>query len=255
MNLATEKYVRRNWLWLLVNLAIVGVGIRTIFMLNDLPSGSGWVLMAGNAKPASEVVQFSGMVALILLVLSLACTPLSRIFRLRKAVTVRKSLGLWGFAFVCLHMCFYIGNTELFSSVEPWQRIGRSLVVGWQPYHWGKAPFAREGYFALLLLIPLAITSNRRSMKWLGKWWKRLHSLVYLAVPLAILHYGWKENMGEPWGFWGGSRATDDRAKVIIFAVVVGLLLLMRIPIVRRWLTGLGANNQTRQNKSPTALS
>ena len=247
------KYLRRHWLWLLVNLVLLGFVIRMGMMLSDIPSGKGWVLFAANAGPGGEVVKFSGMMALILLVLSLACTPLARLLRWNKAITVRKSLGLWGFGFACFHMLFYVGNTELLSNPEAWQRIGRSLLFGWEPFFWGKVPYARAGYFALILLIPLALTSNRWSMKRLGKGWKWLHSLVYLAIPVAVWHYWWKEKIEGAWGLPMGGRTTDDMDQVYVFATVVGLLLLVRIPFVRRFLTGFRKRSGQRQQEQTAA--
>ncbi len=75
------------------------------------------------------------------------------------------------------------------------------------------------------MLLPLALTSTRGWMKRLGKNWKRLHKLVYLAGVLAVVHYVWlvKSDIREP----------------LAFGLAVGLLLLARVPAVRRPLSGL----------------
>ena len=75
------------------------------------------------------------------------------------------------------------------------------------------------GLLALLLLIPLALTSTRGWQQRLGKRWKVLHRLVYLAVPLSVLHYYWLER--------------DIVTAPLIAAAIVAALLVLRLPAVR----------------------
>jgi sulfoxide reductase heme-binding subunit YedZ len=88
------------------------------------------------------------------------------------------------------------------------------------------------GFATLLILTPLAITSTRGWMKRLGKRWKRLHQLVYLAGILAAAHYTWvvKADLREP----------------LAFGLAVGLLLLARLPAVRRPLSNFRMHMQSR---------
>jgi sulfoxide reductase heme-binding subunit YedZ len=81
-------------------------------------------------------------------------------------------------------------------------------------------PYVLVGTAAFLILLPLAITSTRGWMRRLGKNWKRLHQLVYVAIILVLLHFVWvvKGDLGEP----------------LIWGAVVALLLVLRIPAVRR---------------------
>src|SRR5690606_17382592 len=78
-------------------------------------------------------------------------------------------------------------------------------------------PFIAAGFVAWVLMIPLALTSNRFAMRRLGSRWQRLHRLVYLLVPAGVLHFWWhkagKNDIGEP----------------AIYAVIVAVLLLARI--------------------------
>jgi sulfoxide reductase heme-binding subunit YedZ len=82
----------------------------------------------------------------------------------------------------------------------------------------GKRPFILVGFTAFVLLISLAVTSTNGMVKRMGaKRWQRLHRLIYLIAPLAILHFWWmragKHNFEEP----------------IIFGTIVAALLLLRI--------------------------
>jgi sulfoxide reductase heme-binding subunit YedZ len=76
------------------------------------------------------------------------------------------------------------------------------------------------GLVAFLLLVPLALTSNNGWQKRLGRRWKQIHRLVYPAVPLSLLHYFLLER--------------DIRDWVLVYALLVALLFIMRLPAVRK---------------------
>jgi sulfoxide reductase heme-binding subunit YedZ len=183
-----------------------------------------------------QALLFTGKTALICLVLSLCCTPAARIFGWRQAVTVRKSLGLWGFGFALFHGLFFLGGKEILYTLHAWQDVGAlispALFLGLT-----KTPYARWGAMALTLLIPLALTSHRFAMRWLGKSWKRLHRLVYLAVPLALLHYWQREAFLEQ--VYNAAERPDYRQPAL-FVLLVAVLLLVRIPVVHRQLRAVG---------------
>jgi sulfoxide reductase heme-binding subunit YedZ len=71
-------------------------------------------------------------------------------------------------------------------------------------------------------LIPLALTSTNGWQRRLGRRWKALHRLVYFAVPLSLLHYFWLERDIKDW--------------VIVYAVLITLLFLVRLPAIRQLL-------------------
>jgi sulfoxide reductase heme-binding subunit YedZ len=145
-------------------------------------------------------------------VLSLAATPMNTLFGFRQAIKVRRALGLYAFLYASLHVIvfFYVDYALDFALIL--QDVGskRYVIIG-------AATF--------LVLLPLALTSTRGWMKRLGKNWKRLHKLVYLAGVLAVVHYVWlvKSDIREP----------------LAFGLAVGLLLLARVPSVRRPLSNL----------------
>ncbi|OGO60539.1 MAG: hypothetical protein A2032_01345 [Chloroflexi bacterium RBG_19FT_COMBO_49_13] len=163
------------------------------------------------ADPIRGSILRTGMIALELLVLSLACTPLNSIFGFKPALRVRRALGDYSFLYTCLHFAIFValdyGFNFQFLSIELFQR-----------------PYALIGLIAGLLLIPLAITSFPPWPKRLGKNWKRLHSLVYLIAVLAAIHFILvvKQGVTEPY----------------LWVILVVFLLLLRIPSLRRFLSG-----------------
>lgn len=243
MRAQIEKYVRRNWLWLLVNLAVLFIVVRTGILVSDVSPGDAWSPSSPATSAARRVVRFSGMTALVLLVLSLSCTPLSTLFGFRRAIGVRKSLGLWAFAFALFHALFLVGSKPIFYDAEAWQIVWLTAKQALDPGVWVKIPYARVGVYTLLLLLPLVLTSNRTSMRLLGKNWKRLHRIVYVAALLAIWHYLWGTSNQRHW--LASSAGAISWLQPGLFAVVVAVLLIVRIPAVRRQLVHLIRRMQT----------
>jgi sulfoxide reductase heme-binding subunit YedZ len=220
------QHLSRDWLWFGVNVGGLVPLIHLVWMVAEAPLSSGPVIFSPGMS--QDVILFSGKTALVLLVLSLACTPVARILGVRQVIKVRKSLGLWGFFYARFHALFFMGGKNIFLESAAWGQVLQML-----PYifstGFAKTPYARYGALALALLIPLAFTSNRLAMRLLGKNWKRLHWLVYGAVPLAVYHYWQREEFMsdiEPPAYW----------QPVVFAALVGLLLIVRVPPVRRWL-------------------
>lgn len=245
------QYIRKNWFWLLVNLAVLLLLVRLSILIWTTSESNIIALFA--TQKARNVVLFSGKSALVLLILSLSCTPLATILGFRQAITVRKSLGLWGFGFALFHALFLIGNKAIFYDVEAWRSIWYITRHAFEPDIWAKMPYARAGVYALALLIPLALTSNQFTMRLLRKNWKRLHRLVYLAIPVAVWHYWWRENFAAEWGFPTSSVRTSSNPQRILFAVIVAVLLLVRIPQVRKQLSGFNRKHSTKPHSSMTS--
>jgi methionine sulfoxide reductase heme-binding subunit len=175
-----------------------------------------WDYYSGNLtiNPIQAATQRTGRIAIAFLVLSLAVTPLNTLFGFRQALTVRRTLGLYAFMFALIHVTMFVGVDYGFDI---------PTLVG-ETY---KKPYIIVGLSTFLILIPLAITSFRWWMKRLGKHWRRLHRLVYLAGALAVVHYAWavKGNILTLQG---------DIAKPFLYALIVAALLLARLPVVRR---------------------
>jgi sulfoxide reductase heme-binding subunit YedZ len=164
-----------------------------------------------SADPIRESILRTGKVALVLLVLSLMCTPVNRIFGFKPALRARRILGLYSFLYVCLHFTIIVsldfGLNFQYIYSELFQR-----------------PYALVGLATGLLLIPLAITSFQPWPKRLGKNWKRLHRLVYLIVLLDALHFilSVKQGVLEPY----------------LWMSLVVFLLVLRIPVIQRLFSG-----------------
>jgi sulfoxide reductase heme-binding subunit YedZ len=131
----------------------------------------------------------SGRIASYLLLLSLLFTPVASLWPpLRLYVPLRRHVGLWAFAMVIVHLLVWISLEFNFDWLLMWQETQNNLFI-WL------------GLLAFLLLLPMAITSNRKATRKLGyRRWQALHSLTYVAIPLALGHYlmAQKVASGEP---------------------------------------------------------
>lgn len=155
------------------------------------------------ANPIEKVIRTLGDFGLYVLIVSLAITPAARILKQPRLIRFRRTIGLWGFAYVLLHLLTYVCIDQFFD----WAQIGKDIL---------KRPFITIGMAAFVLLIPLAVTSTNGMVRRLGpKAWKRLHQLVYVIVPLGVLHY-----------FLMVKR---DTRPVLLFALAVALLLAWRL--------------------------
>lgn len=210
-----QAYVRKNWFWLLANL----VGLTPLALLGWGYGQGSWI------DPISETTSRTGSAAILMLVLSLACTPVNTLFGFRQAVTARKPLGLYAFLYAALHLLNFIGldygfNLQAFLADALLQK--RFMIVG---------------FSAFLILLPLAITSTKGWMKRLGRNWKRLHQLVYAAGIFAVLHYLWLVKI--------------DITKPLLYGGILALLLVLRLPLVRRWISGLRPKAVTTKPDRP----
>jgi len=171
------------------------------------------------ANPIQALEQRTGRHAITLLVLALACSPLNNIFGWRELIKRRRALGLYAFMYATIHVIIFI---DLDYGLA-WSLIVQTII---------EKPYILVGMLTFLMLIPLAFTSFDIWKKRLGKNWKRLHQLVYLIAPLAVLHYAW----GKKGDFF---RLQGEIILPLIYAVIVILLLIMRIPQVRKALASL----------------
>lgn len=168
-----------------------------------------WDIVFGrlSVNPIQEITVRTGKPALVLLVLTLACTPINSILGFRDALRVRRTLGLYVFLYACVHFVVFVG---LDYGLNPF--LLREAVL--------EKPYALVGLGAFLTLVPLAITSSRTWMIRLGRRWKSLHRLVYLTGVLVVVHYVW--------------LVKSDIRQPLAFGAAIGLLLLLRLPVVGR---------------------
>jgi sulfoxide reductase heme-binding subunit YedZ len=180
-----------------------------------------WDLSTGNltANPIQAATLRTGKAAISLLVLTLAVTPLYTIFRYKPILPIRRTLGLYTFLYVSIHFLIFVAVDYGFDL-----ELLKGAIF--------EKRYALVGFSAGLILLPLAITSTKGWMKRLGKRWKQLHRLVYLASVLAVLHFLW--------------LVKGDIRQPLWFALVVALLLLARVPTIRRRLSGLSRSLLSR---------
>jgi sulfoxide reductase heme-binding subunit YedZ len=173
-------------------------------------------------NPIQDATQRTGRYALVLLVLCLACTPLNTVLGWRGVIRVKRALGLYAFLYAAIHLLILSGLDYQFNFVFLYADL-RSKVYVW------------VGVAAFLILLALTVTAFRWSMKRLGKNWKRLHRLVYLAGVLVILHYAWAKK-GDLFHLRGDIR------QPFFYGLVVVLLLVLRIPPIARGISHLRAS-------------
>ncbi len=178
--------ILKSAVWLLGLGPLLWMGIR--FATDDL-----------GANPIESVLHWAGRWTLILLLAGLSVTPLRRLTGWNRVIRVRRLLGLFAFFYAFLHLLIYLGLDQGFA----WSFIVEDVV---------ERPFITVGAGAFLLLVPLAVTSTKGWIRRLGKRWRRLHRLVYLAASLGALHFYWKVKADT---FW----------PLVVAMVLVGLLL------------------------------
>jgi sulfoxide reductase heme-binding subunit YedZ len=167
-----------------------------------------------NGRWAQESTLFTGKMSITLLFLSLAVTPFMTLFNWRELNPLKKPLGNYAFILVCTHLLIFTYD---------YGYLDGSLLVGLAFNEAVTKQYALVGLIAFILLIPLAATSNKWSIKRLKKNWKKLHQLVYLIGMLAAAHYIW---------VWTAKRAFTEP---LIYAVILFILLLVRVkPIKQR---------------------
>ena len=157
------------------------------------------------ANPAEALSRSTGELTLRFLCMVLAISPLCVVLGLSALARFRRMLGLFVYAYVCLHLLSYAWFDMGFDLMD----MARDIA---------KRPFILVGFMAFLLLTPLALTSFNRAIKAMGaRRWQQLHRAVYLVAGLAVLHFFWmragKNNFGE----------------VLLYAAFLGALLAWRL--------------------------
>lgn len=129
------------------------------------------------ANPVEFFLRTTGVLTLVFVLITLAVTPLRKIFGWNQLIKFRRMLGLFAFFYGFLHLITY----------SIFDKAGNVLAIAddvWQ------RPFIAVGMLAFFLLIPLAITSTNGMIKRLGgKNWARLHKLSYLIAILGVIHF------------------------------------------------------------------
>ncbi|NVJ03264.1 sulfoxide reductase heme-binding subunit YedZ [Myxococcus sp. AM009] len=182
--------------WL--NPALVVGGLSPLLMLAvQGPRGE----LGPNAIEAA--LHQTGLLALVLLLASLACTPLRLVAGWTWPARVRRTLGLLAFTYAAAHFLVY----AVLDQGLAWGTLWADVT---------ERPFITVGFAALVLLVPLAVTSTQRWVRRLGfPRWQRLHRLAYVAAALGVVHFVW--------------RVKKDVTEPLIYGAVLALLLAIRV--------------------------
>jgi len=153
-----------------------------------------------------EITTRTGRMALTLLLLSLACTPVNIVLGYKGVLRVRRALGLYAFVYAALHAWAFAGLDYGFDL-----ELLRPAILDQR--------FVLAGLGAFLILLALALTSTKGWQRRLRKNWRRLHRLVYLAGGLAILHFFW---------------LVKDTREPLRYGALLASMLAVRLPFVKK---------------------
>lgn len=154
-------------------------------------------------NPIEKLTHVTGMTALVILLVTLAVTPLRRWIQWSPLIQLRRPLGLFAFFYALLHFSIWMVLDLGFELTWVWEDIV-------------ERPYITVGFVAFVLMIPLAVTSTRGWIRRLGKRWTLLHRLVYVSAALGILHFYW--------------RVRADAWLPLLMGGILLLLLAARVP-------------------------
>ncbi len=166
---------------------------------------AGWWAASGGLgpNPVETLSHHTGNWGLRLLLLTLAMTPLRRFSGRSWPILIRRQLGLWSFTYLTLHFATYLVFDLAFDPV--------ALAEDLSERRW-----ITVGFTGWALLLPLAVTSTRGWQRRLGRRWKSLHRLVYVAAFAGCVHFLWQTKVEE--------------LLPPLMLALLGVLLLCRLP-------------------------
>ena len=181
------------------------------------------------ANPIQVITWSTGTFTLVFLMITLAITPVRRLTGQYWLIQFRRMFGLFAFFYGCLHFTTYIWLDQFFD----WHSMVKDVY---------KRPFITVGFTAFVLLIPLALTSTQRSIRWLGKRWVTLHRLIYFTAIFGVIHYIW--------------LVKADLRKPLIYATILSVLLIYRAlaRAITRLAPGLPSNGRSRTIENRSAV-
>lgn len=194
---------------------------RWVFILALLPLAR-LVLLAFTgqlgANPVEFITRSTGTWTITFLCITLAMSPMYWLTAWSGWIGMRRMLGLFTFFYACLHFTIWFWLDHDLST----QEMLADVI---------ERPFITVGFIAFACMCLLAITSNQASIRWLGRRWRILHRLIYLIAILGVLHYFWHK------------AGKNDFQTVYIYAGIIFLLLILRIPAIQ---------NHLRRTKTPS---
>ncbi len=179
------------------------------------------------ANPLEFLQHQTGDWALRMLVATLAITPLRKLLHMPSLIRYRRMLGLFAFFYACLHFLTYLVFDKLFDV----QEIVKDVA---------KRPFITVGFLALVLMLPLAVTSTAGWIRRMGgKRWQMLHRAIYISAIAGGVHYYW--------------LVKSDVRKPLFYLGLVVLLLAYRLAV---WLVGRTATRaKSHEVRSPARVA
>lgn len=159
--------------------------------------------------PVQTLTHFTGIGAFNLLILTLCVSPLARYLRQGQLLRVRRLIGLYAFVYAACHLYVYVA----YDLIYDWTLLVNEII---------DRPYITVGFSALLILLALTVTSLPALMRKMGKRWKHLHNLIYVAAILVGIHFLWsvKSDIVEP---------------TLYLGIVAALLVLRYEKLARYW--------------------
>lgn len=196
-------------------IVLIKVVVHLLSLIPFAQLGWGWYQDTLGANPIEVVTRSTGTWTLVFLLVSLSITPLRKLPKLYWLMRFRRMLGLYAFFYCCLHLTTYLWLDRYFE----WEAIaadGQRSFISMIIEDIAKRPFITIGFAGFALLVPLALTSFKAAIKLLtGKWWQRLHRLVYVSAICGVIHYLW--------------LVKADITKPVIYGVILAFLLAVRV--------------------------
>jgi len=204
--------LRKSWfkvlIWLLCAAPFAWLAGRSAVVFGLIPPDAvGGLFSRGEliANPLEYITHFTGDWTIRFLVFTLAVTPLRKLLRLPDLIRFRKMFGLYAFFYGSCHFLTWLWLDKLFDLSE----MLKDVV---------KRPFITAGFVALVLMLPLAVTSTAAWIRRLGgQRWRALHRLVYLSAIAGVVHYYW--------------LVKADIRLPVFYGSLVGVLLLYRVAV------------------------
>jgi len=162
----------------------------------------GWFGFSAGVDQVKFLELENGKTALNFIMLTLMITPVRQLTGLTHLLRLRRMIGLFAFFYALLHFTVYV----VLDLDLNWHMVGADIV---------KRPYITVGFTALMLLVPLAVTSTNRMMRRLGRRWSRLHQLIYAIAVLGVWHFYWQEKL--------------DVREPLLYASVLAILLGYRV--------------------------
>jgi methionine sulfoxide reductase heme-binding subunit len=177
-----------------------------VFVLCLVPLGA-LVYRAMNHQLGPNPIEFlthaTGDWTIRFLVFTLAITPLRKTLKIPDLIRFRRMLGLFAFSYACMHFSIWLVFDKFFDLSEMWKDVE-------------KRRFITVGMAALLLMIPLALTSTAGWIRRLGgRRWRMIHRAIYASAILGVIHYYW--------------LVKSDERKPLFYGALVAILLLWRV--------------------------